>query len=190
MKTQGKQIETASKFLSLVLRHAPQTIGLTLDGSGWANVDELISLANAHGQALSRALVEEIVETSDKKRFALNEDRSRIRANQGHSVEVDLGLEPREPPDILFHGTADRFLAPILSTGVNSQARQHVHLSSSVEVARSVGVRHGRPVILVVDAKGMQRDGHRFHLSENGVWLTSAVPPQYMRTLGEDGHAA
>lgn len=184
MTTRSSPIETTSKFLSLVLRHAPQTIGLSLDGSGWASVDELISLANRNGRKLDRSLLEAVVATSDKKRFALSKDRSRIRASQGHSVAIDLGLQPISPPDVLFHGTADRFLSSILSTGLNPGKRRHVHLSSRIEVARTVGSRHGRPIVLAVDASAMRQVGHDFYHSDNDVWLTDSVPAQYLQRHG------
>lgn len=170
----------SSKFLSLVLRHRPETIGLVLDPNGWANVDELIQLANQHGTRLTRTLVERIVAESDKKRFSLSPDGSRIRANQGHSVDVDLGLAPATPPDVLYHGTASRFLDSIRSTGLNSGNRQHVHLSLDVPTAVKVGDRHGRPAILIIRAGAMAAAGRTFYLSANGVWLTEQVPVEFI----------
>ncbi len=170
----------ASKFLSLVLRHKPETIGLTLDRAGWASVDELITRAAAAGQSLSHPLIEEIVATSDKRRFALSEDGTRIRANQGHSFEVDLGLAPQLPPVFLFHGTATRFIASIRAAGLSPQGRQHVHLSADRGTALKVGARHGEPVVLEVRAAALAAAGRLFFLSANGVWLTSDVPPDYL----------
>lgn len=169
-----------SKFLSLVLRHKPEEIGLVLDQNGWASVEELIALAQARGTKLSRGQIESIVENSDKKRFALSADGSKIRANQGHSVDIALGLEPQTPPQRLYHGTATRFLESIRATGLHSASRQHVHLSTDQATAEKVGTRHGKPVILAVDSGQMARDGHLFYLSENGVWLTDSVPAKYL----------
>ncbi|MDX1946043.1 MAG: RNA 2'-phosphotransferase [Pirellulaceae bacterium] len=169
-----------SKFLSLVLRHKPEEIGLTLDEQGWADVDELIRLVNQSGRSLSRALVEQMVADNDKKRFAFSDDGRRIRANQGHSVEVDLALPPAVPPERLFHGTATRFLDSILATGLHAGNRQQVHLSRDQETAVKVGSRHGRPVVLVVRARDMHRAGHAFYLSKNSVWLTDRVPPEFL----------
>ncbi|GAB7129281.1 RNA 2'-phosphotransferase [Silvimonas sp. JCM 19000] len=176
----SSRLESQSKFLSLVLRHKPEQIGLTLDANGWADLDELIELARQYGAQLDRPTVLEIVATSDKKRFALNEDQSRIRASQGHSVAIDLALAPVEPPAMLFHGTATRFVDSIREQGLRPGSRQHVHLSQDVATATTVGARHGRAVVLTVDTAAMQRDGKVFYRSENGVWLTLAVPPQYI----------
>ena len=170
-----------SKFLSLVLRHEPETIGLHLDEQGWADVTELLEKSRAKGRAFGLADLEEVVITNDKQRFAFNEDRTRIRANQGHSIEVDLALEPKTPPDILFHGTVARFLDAILSEGLAKMSRQHVHLSADRETAERVGSRRGAPVVLVVKAGEMARQGHVFFLSENGVWLTDIVPVGYIQ---------
>lgn len=170
-----------SKFLSLVLRHRPEKIGLTLDDAGWAAIDELIQRSAAAGHRLNRRLIEEVVATNDKKRFAISPDGRFIRASQGHSVRVDLGLQPVSPPPVLFHGTATRFLDAILRQGLRPGSRQHVHLSADVVTARRVGQRHGSPVILTVDAAAMHADGHRFYRSENGVWLTDTVPARYLQ---------
>ena len=172
--------ERISKFLSMILRHKPEAIGLELDASGWADVQTLLDKANAGGHALSRDAVEQVVANSDKKRFVFSDDGQRIRANQGHSITVDLGLAAIPPPALLFHGTATRFLAAIRSTGLTPQSRQSVHLSASVDVALSVGKRHGTPVVLTVHAQKMHAAGHPFYLSANGVWLTAAVPPQFL----------
>jgi putative RNA 2'-phosphotransferase len=169
-----------SKFLSLVLRHKPQEIGLTLDPNGWASIEQLIALANAGGTALSRPVIESIVAASDKQRFAISADGACIRANQGHSVDISLGLAPQAPPAQLFHGTATRFLESIRAGGLHAGARQHVHLSSERATAEKVGSRHGKPLVLLVDSGRMARDGHLFYRSENGVWLTDSVAPAYL----------
>lgn len=181
-----KSLVRVSKFLSLVLRHDPSAAGVALDDAGWVAVDALIAGANAAGVALDRATLERVVAENDKKRFALSPDGRRIRASQGHSVEVALGLPPVEPPPVLYHGTATRFLDDIRSAGLVSRARQHVHLSADEETAVAVGTRHGRPAVLRVDAARMHADGHVFHRSENGVWLTDAVPARYLSLPGAD----
>ena len=169
-----------SKFMSLVLRHKPEEIGLTLDAQGWADVSDLIERANRRGVPLTRELVEQVVATNDKKRFALSADGARIRASQGHSVDVDLGLEPRQPPDVLFHGTATRFLPGIAEKGLLPSGRQHVHLSRDEATATTVGRRHGKPVVLRVRSGEMHRAGYAFCLSANGVWLTERVPVAFL----------
>ena len=169
-----------SKFLSLVLRHQPQMIGLALTPDGWADVEELIAKARTRRVDLTPALLEQVVRNNDKQRFSLSEDKKRIRANQGHSVAVDLGLPTRQPPDILFHGTATRFIASIEKQGLNSGSRQHVHLSANIETAIKVGSRHGVPIVLRVDAKAMYQAGLKFFMSDNGVWLTDHVPARYL----------
>ena len=185
MSPDKKKLENSSKFLSLVLRHQPELIGLTLDSEGWAPIDELMRLANAKGNALDRETIATIVSESDKQRFAISEDGQRIRANQGHSVNISLGLKPSDPPAILYHGTATRFLASIRSEGLHAGQRQHVHLSSEPSVALKVGARHGTPLILVVDSQRMSANGHLFFVSENGVWLTDAVPAEYIGEMPE-----
>ncbi len=174
-----------SRFLSLVLRHRPEAIGLELDEAGWARVPELIRLAREHGRELSETVIREVVENNDKRRFSLSDDGSRIRARQGHSLRVDLGLEPAAPPEVLFHGTATRFLDSILRRGLVKGKRQHVHLSADEVTARAVGRRHGGPVVLRIEAGRMHADGHAFYLSENGVWLTDHVPIDYFETADE-----
>lgn len=169
-----------SKFLSLVLRHKPEAIGLTLDTQGWVSVDELITKSNAAGTRLTKEELIYVVETSDKKRFTLSEDRQLIRAAQGHSVSVELGLSPQIPPDILYHGTATRYLDSILKEGLKPQSRQQVHLSAMEDTAHRVGQRHGKPVILKVDALNMHKRGFKFFMADNGVWLTDAVPPEFL----------
>jgi putative RNA 2'-phosphotransferase len=169
-----------SKFLSRVLRHDPQRIGLVLDAQGWADIDALIERAGAHGMAMTREIIREVVAASDKQRFALDEPARRIRANQGHSIDIDLGLEPREPPEVLFHGTAEVNLAAIRAEGLKPGRRQHVHLSSDSATAAAVGRRHGKPVTLRVAAGRMQSSGFQFFVAENDVWLTAAVPPEFI----------
>lgn len=169
-----------SKFLSLVLRHEPQAIGLTLDANGWADVGELIAKAAKAGKHYTPELIAEIVATSDKKRFTLSEDGTRIRAAQGHSVEVDLGLAPVEPPVVLYHGTASRSVASIRAEGLRPGSRQQVHLSPDKETARKVGMRHGAPVVLVIQSGRMHANGIAFFRADNGVWLTDHVPPDYI----------
>lgn len=177
MKTTIKQ----SKFLSLILRHQPETIGLELDEEGWASVPALLEKLAEHNRSMTMQELEHVVTVNDKQRFSFNADKTCIRANQGHSLKtLDLGLHPVEPPETLYHGTAERFLESILRTGLEKRSRQHVHLSADEETARKVGIRHGKPVILQVAAGQMQRDGLIFYLSANGVWLTDHVPLIYI----------
>jgi putative RNA 2'-phosphotransferase len=169
-----------SKFLSYVLRHAPDSIGLTLGENGWVAVDELLVKAAAAGKPLDRDTLEEIVATSDKKRFSLSEDGSLIRAAQGHSVAVELGLTPVVPPETLYHGTATRFLKSIRAEGLKPGSRQQVHLSGDEATATAVGQRHGKPVVLRIASGAMHRSGHAFYRADNGVWLTDRVPPEFL----------
>ena len=181
----SRRLESISKFLSLVLRHRPEEIGLTLDEHGWTEIDSLVALANSRGTPLTRELVLEIAATSDKKRFAISPDENRIRANQGHSIMVNLGLTPQEPPRELFHGTAMRFAQSIRDNGLLPGSRQHVHLSLNATTATAVGARHGKPLVLSVRALDMHRDGFEFLLSDNAVWLTPIVPPSYLEFPGQ-----
>lgn len=169
-----------SKFLSLVLRHEPQAIGIVLDSAGWISVDELLAAWARHKSPLTREHLERIVATSDKKRFAFSEDGQRIRANQGHSVAVELDYKEQVPPETLFHGTATRFLDSIKSGGLVKGARHHVHLSIEHTTAVAVGVRHGKPVVLTARSGDMHRAGHHFYLSANGVWLVDQVPAAFI----------
>ncbi|WP_426608566.1 RNA 2'-phosphotransferase [Bradyrhizobium sp. McL0616] len=169
-----------SKFLSFVLRHKPDEIGLTLGAEGWVNIDELVGKANAAGTKFDRADLLGVVASSDKKRFSLSADGLNIRAAQGHSVAVELGLPPQQPPSMLYHGTATRFVEAILSEGLRPQARQQVHLSSDEETALRVGQRHGKPRIFKIDAGGMHLKGFKFYRADNGVWLTDHVPPEFL----------
>lgn len=173
----------ASKFLSYVLRHRPDAIGLALDSEGWAAIDDLVRLSHASAQPLSRAMIAEVVRTNDKQRFRISDDGSRIRASQGHSLAVDLALTPQAPPTVLFHGTATRFLEAILTGGITSGSRQHVHLSATYDTAITVGQRHGTPVALAVQARAMYHTGRTFYRSDNGVWLTDHVPVEFMSRL-------
>ncbi|MFF6780948.1 RNA 2'-phosphotransferase [Streptomyces sp. NPDC012510] len=168
-----------SKYLSKHLRHQPERIGLTLDDGGWVSIDTLIEAAASHGFHFTRAELNHVVEANDKRRFAVAGDR--IRANQGHTIEVDLGLPSATPPPHLYHGTVTAFLGAIRAEGLRAMNRHDVHLSPDRETATRVGARRGRPVVLTVDAGAMHRDGHVFRVSDNGVWLTQAVPPQYVR---------
>jgi len=169
-----------SKFLSYVLRHRPDEIGLSLDISGWASVSELIEKSKSASVDLTEELIRELVRSSDKQRFALSEDGTKIRANQGHSINVDLALKPQLPPEILFHGTASRFLDSIRTDGLKPLSRQHVHLSFDEATAIKVGQRHGKPVVLKIKAGEMHRAGREFFLSENGVWLTERVEATFL----------
>ncbi len=170
----------ASKLLSYVLRHHPEEAGVTLDPQGWVEVDALLAGLTARGTVLSRTDLDRIVATDGKRRYAYSEDGARIRASQGHSVDVDLGYAPAVPPPVLYHGTAERFLASILATGLERRARHHVHLSAAIATARQVGGRHGRAVVLHVDAARMHGDGFAFFVTANGVWLVESVPPGYL----------
>lgn len=175
-----KSRTAASKFLSYVLRHEPGTIGIVLDSAGWVDVDLLLAACAGHGHPLSRAELDEVVATSPKQRFALSDDGARVRANQGHSTEVDLGYEPAEPPDVLFHGTVRRHLPSIRDKGLLRMERHHVHLSPDEATARIVGSRRGKPVILRIDARAMHEAGHVFFRTPNGVWLTDSVPRSFI----------
>ncbi|QMU72669.1 RNA 2'-phosphotransferase [Streptacidiphilus sp. P02-A3a] len=179
-QTQNPQLVKRSRFLSLVLRHDPARIGLTLDPAGWTDVGALLDALAAHGRPLSRAQLDQVVAENDKQRFAFDPSGTRIRANQGHSVRVDLGLPEAEPPSPLFHGTHPGALAAIRREGLRPMRRHDVHLSADRETAARVGARRGRAVVLTVDAARMAAAGHRFRVSGNGVWLASAVPPEYL----------
>lgn len=175
--------KTISKFLSLVLRHQPETIDLALDEAGWTDLSELVAKARSHGTPITEDDVRRIVAENDKQRFTLSPDGTRIRAAQGHSVTVELGLTPVTPPDLLFHGTATRFADAIRAEGLKPQSRQQVHLSGDEDTALKVGQRHGKPIIFRVAAGRMQAEGFRFYQADNGVWLTDAVPPQFLETV-------
>ncbi|GGS38092.1 putative RNA 2'-phosphotransferase [Streptomyces daghestanicus] len=168
-----------SKYLAKHLRHQPERIGLTLDEGGWVEIDTLLAATAAHGFRIGREELDHVVAANDKQRFAV--DGTRIRASQGHSVDVDLGLPPATPPPHLYHGTVARHLDAIRAEGLRPMNRHAVHLSADRETATRVGARRGRPVVLAVDAAAMHRDGHVFRISANGVWLTEAVPARYLR---------
>jgi putative RNA 2'-phosphotransferase len=170
-----------SKFLSLILRHQPDAIGITLDAQGWADIGELRAKATTRGNHFSHDELLHVVNTSDKKRFSISEDGKRIRAAQGHSVGVELGLAPKQPPPFLYHGTATRFVEAILAQGLKPQSRQHVHLSADRATAVKVGQRHGKPFVFIVDAQRMSASGAKFFQADNGVWLTDAVLPEFLK---------
>lgn len=172
--------KSIGKFLSLILRHEPSKIGITLDDNGWADVEELIYKCGKHKRSFTREELDEIVETNNKKRYAYSEDGTKIRASQGHSITVDLEFESQCPPPFLYHGTADRFLSAINSEGIKKMNRQHVHLSQDKETAINVGSRHGRVVVLTILAEKMYKEGIAFYLSANGVWLTDYIDPKYI----------
>lgn len=176
-----KNLKHISKFLSLVLRHKPQEIGITLDANGWVDVDELLEKCNLRKLNLDFETLEEVVSTNDKQRFSFNEDLTKIRANQGHSVSVDLDYEALEPVGSLYHGTVAKFLDSIKADGLKKMSRHHVHLSKDLETAVKVASRRGKPVILTVDAVRMHQDGYRFYRSKNGVWLCDQVPVEYIQ---------
>lgn len=173
----NKELTKISKHLSYVLRHKPESIGLYLDPQGWASIEDLISKTDF---PLNYKVLKETVEQNDKKRFSISDDGSYIRANQGHSTNIDLGLRPIEPPYILFHGTADRFLDSIMKKGLLPQQRHHVHLSTNIQTAKKVGQRHGNPIILTIKSKNMHDQGFEFFLSTNEVWLCKEVPPKFL----------
>lgn len=173
-------LKRASKFMSLVLRHNPSIIDATLDENGWLSVNALLEGMNRKGITIDKDLLEQLVRENDKKRFAFNEDQTKIRANQGHSVVVDVQLSVQTPPDILYHGTVEKFIDSIFEQGIQSMNRQHVHLSADIETAKNVGARRGKPVVLEINAAEMSKAGIPFYLSENGVWLTDEVNTVYI----------
>nr|WP_315201138.1 RNA 2'-phosphotransferase [uncultured Flavobacterium sp.] len=175
-----KATKGISKFLSFVLRHSPETIGLELDENGWADVEDLISKCSKDGNTLNLELLEFVVENNDKKRFVFNEDKTKIRASQGHSISVELDLAETEPSDYLYHGTVGKFLENIRKEGLQKMSRQHVHLSKDKETAIKVGSRRGVAQILTIRSGEMYKDGFKFYLSENNVWLTDQVPIKYI----------
>ena len=180
-----KQLVEISKFLSLVLRHKPETIGIQLNENGWTDVDKLIEKSNSYGIKFDKEILTLVVGTNSKKRFAFNETLDKIRANQGHSVNIELGYINQKPPEILFHGTGEKSVQSILSSGLEKRSRQHVHLSSDIETAVKVGQRHGRPVVFKVFAEQMHIDNFEFFLSDNGVWLTDNVPTKYLKIIDD-----
>ena len=178
-KSEQRKLNDTSKFIALVLRHKPEEIGISLDEHGWANVDELIA-GIAKTQPFDMAMLEEIVSSDDKQRYSFNEDKTLIRANQGHSITVDVELEKKIPPEILYHGTGEKYVESIERQGLIPKSRLYVHLSADYETAVKVGSRHGKPVVYTVAAGEMQKDGYVFYQSVNGVWLTKNVPVEYL----------
>lgn len=178
----SKQLTETSRFISLILRHKPEEIGITLDEHGWANTQELIAGVNKT-HLLTMELLEEIVATDNKQRYSFSEDKTLIRANQGHSIPVDVELPETVPPNTLFHGTGEKYVSSILQQGLIPKSRLYVHLSADEETAIKVGSRHGKPVVFTVDSSQMHRDGYRFFLSVNGVWLIKAVPVRYLHIM-------
>lgn len=176
----AEQTKKTSKFLSLVLRHQPETIGIELDESGWVGIDVLLSAMAEHGRPLTREALQLVVDNNDKQRFSISEDGTRIRANQGHSVEVDLGYEPSPPPEILYHGTPRQFVEPIRRDGLHKMRRHHVHLHEDIATATAVGSRRGKSVLLKIRAQEMHAAGHVFYVTENHVWLTDHVPNEFI----------
>lgn len=176
-----KQLTQISKFLSLILRHQPETIGIQLDQNGWADVQILLEKANNYGIKFDREILNHIVATNPKKRFAFNDTADKIRASQGHSVEIELGYTNQKPPEILYHGTGEKSVQSILETGLERRSRQHTHLSGDIETAIKVGQRHGKPFVFKVLAEQMYNDNFQFFISDNGVWLTDNVPVRYLK---------
>lgn len=172
-----------SKRLSLVLRHNPQSIGITLDESGWTEVKELVQRLQKHGVNISDEILQTIVDENPKKRFEFNEDKTLIRARQGHSVDVDLGYQAVTPPDTLYHGTPEKFIPAILKEGLSKQKRHHVHLSTNIPLMLEVARRRGSASLLEIDAKQMHNNGHTFYVTENDVWLTDHIPPGYLKQI-------
>lgn len=181
-ETEERRLERLSKFISMILRHKPEVIGITLDEHGWADVDELIKGINETGEEVkfSKDTLEKIVKTDKKQRYSVSQDRTLIRANQGHSIPVDVELEKKEPPKVLYHGTGVKSVKAIQEKGLLPMERLYVHLSTDVETATNVGKRHGTPVIFKVNTEQMQKDGYDFFQSVNGVWLTKEVPAKYL----------
>ena len=178
-----KDLKRISKFLSLVLRHKPHVIGLQLDENGWASVEELLQKMATNGRGLSLETLQQMVADNDKKRFAFDESQQRIRASQGHSINIELGYKAVPPPELLYHGTGEGSVTSILVSGLEKRQRHHVHLSADLGTAKAVGQRHGKPRIFKVDTLAMQQAGHLFYRSENGVWLTEAVPVAFLELL-------
>lgn len=173
------------KFIALVLRHHPERIGITLDGNGWADVDALIEGVNGNSRyKIDRNRLEEIVRTDEKGRYSFDKTGRKIRANQGHSIPVDVELKEALPPAVLWHGTAEKSMVSIEQKGLLPMGRLYVHLSRDADTAEKVGRRHGKPIVYRIDCKRMSEDGYRFWLSANNVWLTSEVPPQYLERIG------
>lgn len=169
--------------MSLILRHKPEVIGVSLDKHGWAVVDDLINGIAKNNEGFNMAILKEIVETDNKQRYSFNDDKTLIRANQGHSIPVDVELEEKEPPKFLYHGTGEKYVSSILEQGLIPKSRLYVHLSKDIETAKNVGRRHGKEVVYKIEAHEMYRDGYKLYLSVNGVWLAKGVPLQYMQAI-------
>lgn len=178
-----KENKRISKFLSYVLRHNPGMISIELDANGWTDVENLIRCAHANGVEFDFDILKHVVETNSKKRFSFNDTFDKIRASQGHSIEVELGYKPLKPPPVLYHGTGINSVDLILKNGLEKKGRHHVHLSSDIQTAINVGQRHGKPVVLKILSAQMHEDAFEFYLSDNGVWLTDCVPAKYLSTL-------
>jgi putative RNA 2'-phosphotransferase len=172
-----------SKFLSLILRHQPEVVGLSLEENGWVSVHKLIEACGDYGKSFTFDELREVVETNNKKRFSFNEEGTKIRANQGHSLEVKIEFEKRIPPKILYHGTAEKNVKGIFAEGLKKMSRHHVHLSADIETARQVGMRYGKPIIFLIDTEKMLAKGFDFYVSANGVWLVETVPPKFLEIL-------
>lgn len=175
-----KELRKKSKFLSLVLRHRPETIGVELDEAGWVEVDVLMDALARHNRTMPRSTLDEVVQKNDKQRFSFSEDGTRIRANQGHSVDIELGYESATPPEVLLHGTPQQFVSTIAEEGLKKMNRHHVHLHVDVETSTAVGSRRGKPVLLTIRALDMHNAGHEFFVTPNDVWLTDHVPPEFI----------
>ncbi len=178
-----KTIVKTSKLFSLILRHQPDVIGIELDENGWADIKEFIGKFSKRYFPITRSMMDEVVETNNKKRFSYDESGTKIRANQGHSIEVDVELTEQEPPAVLYHGTVEKFLHLIFESGLLKMQRQHVHLSADIATAKNVGSRRGKPVLLTVNAEQANADGIQFYLSKNGVWLADHIPVKYLQKL-------
>lgn len=183
-RTQTSSDVKLGRFLSLVLRHNPDAAGISLDEHGWADVQELLNGVRRSGRQINLETLERIVRENNQPRYSFNADHTKIRANQGHSLQVDVELTAVKPPRYLYHGTASRFLPAIQREGIKKMSRQYVHLSGNFQTAVEVGRRHGSPVVITINAEAMAHDGVTFYLSENGVWLCEYVAPEYFFTEG------
>ncbi|MEL6558085.1 MAG: RNA 2'-phosphotransferase [Bacteroidota bacterium] len=178
-----KTIVKTSKLFSLILRHQPDVIGIELDENGWADIKELIGKFSKKYFPINRSIMDEVVANNNKKRFSYDDSGTKIRANQGHSIAVDVELEEKTPPHVLYHGTVEKFLHLIFESGLLKMSRQHVHLSADIDTAKNVGSRRGKPVILTVDSQQAFADGIKFYLSKNGVWLADHIPTKYLQRI-------
>lgn len=176
-------LQNISRYMSLILRHRPEVISISLDEHGWADVDDLINGIAEKNEGFNMEILEEIVKTDNKQRYSFNADKTLIRANQGHSVPVDVELEEKEPPEFLYHGTGEKYVSSIGTQGLIPKSRLYVHLSSDIDTAKNVGRRHGKEVVYRVTTRKMYQDGYKFYLSVNGVWLTKKVPLEYLQII-------